>query len=113
MRYSWLDQDTPTQFQLTQIEGIIIFQFVNCNMKVFKERGGGRLRTERKDTVETTKPRSGLYEGQEVDGLIRAGERLISTKAKWSKRLIGVVHLRGFWPALTLKADRHQGESFK
>ena len=32
-------QDTPAYFDLTQIKGIIMFQFADRNMKVSNERG--------------------------------------------------------------------------
>ena len=57
-------QDTPAYFDLTQIKGIAVFQFADCNIKVSNERG---FTEKRKDQVVTTKLWAELFEGSMVN----------------------------------------------
>ena len=81
-RYGQVDQDT---FDLTHIMGIIMFQFVDRNMKVSNER-----KTERKDKVITTKLRIELW--REIDQDKKLSKRLMESipKARQSSHVPGI-----------------------
>ena len=60
-----VNQDTSAKFDLTQIKGIIMCQFADHNMNVFKVRG---ITDRKKDPVNTTKSGQGCVEDPKVDG---------------------------------------------